>query len=176
MVVHLRATVRTEYDDYKRSCHSACLQVPLILSGPGFDRGRRIKELVSTAGIPKTILACAGIDVGENMVGEDLHKIPQGLQTDNKNYVFAQISESRVGRCVRTEEFLYSVYAPGKNGSLAEGSDYYEDDFLYDLKSDPYELNNLIDDAAYEGIKKELASLLIKAIYEAEGRRVAIGP
>lgn len=164
------------FDDYKRSCHSACLQVPLILSGPGFDRGRRIKELVSTAGIPKTILACAGIDVGENMVGEDLHKIPQGLQTDNKNYVFAQISESRVGRCVRTEEFLYSVYAPGKNGSLVEGSDYYEDDFLYDLKSDPYELNNLIDDAAYEGIKKELAGLLIKAIYEAEGRRVAIGP
>lgn len=62
-------------DDYKRSCHSACLKVPLVIAGPGYSGGRRVKDLVSTASLPKTMLAMAGIYVGDQMVGEDLKDV-----------------------------------------------------------------------------------------------------
>lgn len=147
-------------DDYKRSCHSSCLHVPLIIAGPGYRGGRRIKELVSTASLPKTFLAMAGIEE-EEMIGENLKNVVDGKVEGRVNEVFAQISESRVGRCVRTEKYLYSVYAPDKEGFTYPDSDIYADDFLYDLEKDPYELQNLIYDKAYNDIKKEMAEKLI---------------
>ncbi|GKX29696.1 sulfatase [Vallitalea longa] len=149
------------YDDYKRSCHSACLHVPLIISGPGFKGGKRIKDLVSTASLPKTFLSMIGVDVENNMIGEDLKKIVDGDTKGRVNEVFAQISESRVGRCVRNEKYLYSVYAPNKNGGEYMDSDIYEEDFLYDLEKDPYELDNLVYDERYKNIKKDMAERLI---------------
>ena len=66
-----------------------------------------VEELVSTESLPKTILALAGVDVGEAMIGENLLDVVE-KRTDNRpNQVFAQISESRVGRCVRTPDYLY---------------------------------------------------------------------
>ncbi|MFI3215142.1 MAG: sulfatase-like hydrolase/transferase [Eubacteriales bacterium] len=150
------------YDDYKRSCHSACLHVPLIIWGPGFNTGKRVKELVSTASLPKTMVAMAGVDVGDNMIGEDLKQIADGNYGERNNRVFAQISESRVGRCIHTEDYLYSVYAPGIQGGIVGGSDYYEDDFLYDLKKDPFELHNLIHDPEYKEVRDELAKMLVE--------------
>ena len=148
------------YDDYKRSCHSGALHVPLIISGPGFNTGSRIKELVSTASLPKSFLAMAGIDVGANMIGENLKDVADGIYTERENQIFAQISESRVGRCIRTENYLYSVYAPHKDGGLYAGSDVYEEEFLYKLADDPFELNNLIMEEGYSLVKRTLAAKL----------------
>lgn len=152
----------TGSDDYKRSCHSACLKVPLVISGPGFRGGKRIKDLVSTCSLPKTFLAMGGVDVGNKMIGEDLKSIAEGNIQGRKNRIFAQISESRLGRCIRTENYLYSVCAPGKDGWSEGSSDIYVEDFLYDLKRDPYELNNLVKDPAYSEIRRELAMQLIE--------------
>ena len=146
------------FDDYKRSCHSACLHVPLVIAGPGFRGGQRVKELVSTASLPKSFLAMAGIDAGDAMIGENLHEVAQGKARDN--IIFAQISESRVGRCVRTPEYLFSVYAPGKSGVNDMNSETYHVDFLYDLKTDPWELNNLAENPAFGEIRREMAEKL----------------
>lgn len=149
------------YDDYKRSCHSGCLHVPLIISGPGFRGGNKIKDLVSTASLPKTFLAMGGIDVKDAMIGEDLNKVVHGDIEGRVNEIFAQISESRVGRCVRNEKYLYSVYAPNKNGGEYAQSDVYKEDFLYDLEKDPFELNNLVNDEKYKNVRSEMAKRLI---------------
>lgn len=148
------------YDDYKRSCHSGCLHVPLVVSGPGWRGGKRIQDLVSTASLPKTWLAMAGIDVGDRMIGEDLKQVAEGRTENRVNEVYAQISESRVGRCVRTPEYLYSVYAPGKDGRKFMDSDVYEDDFLYDLKKDPHELCNLVGNPDYADVREEMVKRL----------------
>ena len=155
------------FDDYKRSCHDGCLHVPLVFRGPGFTGGKRVSELVSTASLPKTILAIAGVDVGERMIGEDLGALAQGRAIGHEDVVFAQISESRVGRCVRTRDWLYSVYAPGQSGAECAGSDCYADDFLYDLNHDPNELHNLAGDPAYRSVRDELARLLIREMTRA---------
>lgn len=155
------------YDDYKRTCHSSALHVPLIIAGPGFKGGRRVRELVSTASLPKTFLSMAGISIGDEMIGENLRCVADGETEGRENVIFAQISESRVGRCVRTKDYLYSVYAPGINGGERAGSSVYVDDFLYDLSKDPYELNNLVGNKDYDEIRDQMADLLVRQMEKA---------
>jgi len=156
------------YDDYKRSMHDACLKVPFVIAGGPFKGGVDFEDLVSTASLPKTICALAGVNVGDDMIGENLVDVVEGKLPERKNEIFAQISESRVGRCIRTPKYAYSVYAPGINGGAAAASDLYADDFLYDLEKDPYELTNLIHDPAYTEIKLDLRNRLLAWIKEAE--------
>ena len=162
------------YDDYKRSCHDGCLHVPLVIAGGPYKGGVAVKDLVSTESLPKTILAIAGVDVGDKMIGENLLDVVEHNDPARPNEVFAQISESRVGRCVRTPEWLYAVYAPGVNGGEAAAADVYADDFLYDMKKDPWQLDNVVADPAYAGVKAELRQKLLDWIERAEGVRPAI--
>ena len=162
------------YDDYKRSCHDACLHVPLVIAGGPYRGGRAVEELVSTASLPKTILALAGVDVGDAMIGENLLDVVEEKADNRPNEIFAQISESRVGRCIRTARYTYSVYAPGVNGGEAAASDRYADDFLYDMEQDPHQLNNVVTDPAYAQVKAELRERLLDWIWRAEGARPVI--
>lgn len=155
------------FDDYKRSGHDSCLRVPLVISGGAYKGGKIVKELVSTASIPKTLLAMADIKETSPMIGEDLLTVVDG-STNRNNDVFAQISESRVGRIIRTEKYTYGVYAPGKNGGVYSESNEYKDDYLYDLDKDPDQKINLINDSAYLEIKKMLRVKLVERISEAE--------
>ncbi len=162
------------YDDYKRSCHDAALHVPLVIAGGPFKGGVAVEELVSTASLPKTILALAGVDVGDAMIGENLLDVVEKKDDNRPNEVFAQISESRVGRCIRTARYTYSVYAPGVNGGEAAAAGRYSDDFLYDMEKDPHQLNNVVADPAYLQVKAELRSRLLDWIERAEGTRPVI--
>ena len=162
------------YDDYKRSCHDACLRVPLVIAGGPYKGGKVVEELVSTESLPKTILALAGVDVGDAMIGENLLDVVEKKNPERPNEVFAQISESRIGRTIRTAEYTYSVYAPGVNGGEAAAADVYADDFLYDLTVDPHQLNNLIGNREYKEVKLELREHLLDWIEKAEGKRPVI--
>ncbi len=162
------------YDDYKRSCHDAALHVPLVIAGGPFKGGVAVEELVSTASLPKTILALAGVDVGDAMIGENLLDVVEKKDDNRPNEVFAQISESRVGRCIRTARYTYSVYAPGVNGGETAAADVYADDFLYDMEKDPHQLNNVVADPAYVQVKEELRERLLDWIQRAEGNRPLI--
>ena len=109
----------------------------------------------------------ADIKAEDEIIGENLKDVVDGKFKYRSNEIFAQISESRVGRCIRTADYLYSVYAPDKNGYDFAESDIYEEDFLYDLKKDPYELNNLVKDPDYEEVREELANKLRHYIVKA---------
>lgn len=166
---------RNGYDDYKRSCHDSCLRVPLIMAGPGFPKGTVIHDLVSTISLPKTILSLAGVQVGNRMQGEDLCLLAKGQPVERKNEIFAQISESRIGRCIRTPDYLYSVYAPGINGGAQPGSSFYLPDFLYDLKQDPLQRHNLADLPEYAYLRRELGEKLLAWMRQAGEPEAVIG-
>ncbi len=154
-------------DDYKRSCHSASLRVPLVIAGPGFRGSKKVEDLVSTVSLPKTFLNIAGIDIGHKMAGENLKDVADGQLKNRDNVIFAQISESRVSRAIRTKDYLFSIYAPDKNGFDHASSQVYAPDFLYDLKKDPYEFNNLVHNTDYKDIKEEMINLLKKEMEKA---------
>ena len=134
---------KTRNGEYKRSCHDSSIRVPAAAAGPGFDGGGRVDSLVSLIDLPPTLLDAAGIAVPEVMQGRSAMPLLRGGAADWPAEVFVQISESQVGRCIRTGRWKYAVKAPGADGWEASGSPMYREDCLYDLSADPYELTNL---------------------------------
>jgi arylsulfatase A-like enzyme len=141
---------KTRNSEYKRSCHESSIHVPTLFYGPGFQGGGRVHELVSLVDLPPTLLDAAGIPAPPQMVGKSILSLLRGDRKGWPEEVFVQISESQVGRAVRTHRWKYSVFAPGKNGNHDSESDHYVEEFLYDLECDPYELTNLIGLKSHE--------------------------
>lgn len=158
---------RTRNGEYKRSCHEASIRVPMIACGPGFEGGKVIKDLVSLIDIAPTIVATGGATPPPSMHGRPLQQLVDGSAKDWPEEVFVQISESHVGRAIRTKKWKYSVRARDKKGGVDPGSDTYTEDFLYDLENDPHERKNLVADPAYADIRAELAERLKKRMVEA---------
>lgn len=158
---------KTRNKAYKRSCHDSSIRVPAALQGPGFNSGGRITELVSLIDIPPTLLDAAGIEVPEHMQGRSILPLSRKTSDTWPKEVFVQISEDKVARAIRTDRWKYSVVAPGKNGWEVPGSDSYEEEFLYDLQADPYELKNLIGMEWCQEITKELRDRLITRMVQA---------
>jgi len=162
------------YDDYKRTAHDAALKVPLIISGGEFNQNKVVKDLVSTQSLAKTILSIANIDDDGEMIGENLLDVVNGVNDNRANEVYAQISESRVGRCIREEKYMYSIYAPDVNGGAIASATFYKDDYLYDLEKDPYQLNNLIEDDSYIEIKSKLREKIKSWVKKVEDIDISI--
>lgn len=81
--------------------------------------------------------------------------------------VFVQISESQVGRAVRTHRWKYSVTAPGKDGTRGPTSDHYVEECVYDLKADPYELTNLVGLQSHREVATVMRERLVRRMIEA---------
>ncbi len=159
---------RTRNNEYKRSCHDGCVRTPLIACGPGFEGGKVISDnLISLIDLPPTITAAAGLKKLDTMQGNALQGLVDGSAADWPEEVFIQISESQVGRAIRTKKWKYSVYAPDKSGSQDADSDRYVEQFLYDLEADPNERDNLVSDPAYIGVRAELAEKLVQQMTKA---------
>jgi arylsulfatase A-like enzyme len=167
---------KTRNSEYKRSCHESSIHTPAALQGPGFNGGRRIEELVSLVDWAPTLLDAAGLPVPEEMQGRSILPLVRGENTDWPEEVFIQISESQVGRAIRTHRWKYSVFAPEKDGRTDPASERYVEQFLYDLEADPYELNNLIGRPSHLEIAAGLRERLLKRIVEAGEARPVIEP
>ena len=151
---------KTRNDEYKRSGHEASIRVPTAVQGPGFDAGGRRRELISLLDLPPTLLDAAGIEVPDDMQGRSLMPLLRAEESDWRDDVFVQISESQVGRALRTARWKYGVTAPDRSGRNDPGSERYLEEFLFDLEADPYELHNLIGSAAHGAVCEELADRL----------------
>ena len=77
-----------------------------------------------------------------------------------------QISEAQVGRAVRTHRWKYGVDAPDAQGSNGPGADRYEEQYLYDLQADPYELNNLIGLESHREVAQVMKQRLVRRMEE----------
>ncbi|MFV0503147.1 MAG: sulfatase-like hydrolase/transferase, partial [Lachnospirales bacterium] len=142
---------KTRNSEYKRSCHENSIRIPLVINGPKFKGGKVIKDLVSLMDIPPTFLNAANIDIPKAMVGNPLQNLLENPENWKKE-IFIQISESQVGRAIRTKKWKYSVRALNKDGWIDKDSKLYFEDFLYDLESDPFEERNLVREKEYENI------------------------
>ena len=147
----------------------------MVIYGPRFTGGRVIEELVSLIDLPPTVLAAGGRETPDSMRGRPLQSLVDDTATDWPEEVFLQISESHCGRAIRTKKWKYSVRAPEKKGSDPD-SDIYVEDYLYDLKSDPHERNNLVSDPGYAGIRAELAERLKRRMVQAGEEKPGIRP
>jgi arylsulfatase A-like enzyme len=158
---------KTRNGEYKRSCHESSIRVPTAISGPGFQAGGQLRELVSLVDLTPTLLDAAGIPVPDHMQGRSILPLVKREKVDWPEEVFVQISESQIGRAVRTQRWKYGVTAPGFKGGEAPGAERYEEQYLYDLMADPYELNNLLGRESHREVADVLKGRLIRRMLEA---------
>jgi arylsulfatase A-like enzyme len=152
---------RTRNSEYKRSCHDASIRTPLIVRGPGFPCGKRVKNMVSLLDLPPTVLKAAGREPPADYRGRPLQDLVAGEAMDWPEDVFVQLSEAGCGRALRTPKWKYSILAVDKPRD-APSSDVYEEAFLYDLEADPHERNNRVGDPALRHVRENLAKRLIE--------------
>jgi len=152
---------RTRNSEYKRSCHEASIRLPMVACGPGCRGGKVKDDLVSLVDVPPTLLEWAGIEAPEHYHGRSLQPLVDGTAVDWPDEVFVQISESQVGRAIRTKRWKYCIDAPDKSGWRDADSPRYVEQYLYDLQADPHERTNLVGDPGYRQVADELAERLI---------------
>jgi uncharacterized sulfatase len=162
---------RNRNSEYKRSCHDASIHVPMILKGPGFEGGVVREEITSLLDIPATLLAAAGVELPADWQGRPLQQVEAN---DWRSVNFSQLSESQVGRCIRTERWTYSVSRSvddwkSKGEKPPAACEFYVEDFLYDNENDPQQQQNLIADPAYAEIREKLKATLLDQIKTFEG-------
>ena len=158
---------KTRNSEYKRSIHESSIRVPTAIIGPGFQGGGRVTGLVSLVDLPPTLLDAVGLPVPEAMQGYSVCSLLRGGEANWPEEVFIQVSESQVGRAVRTSRWKYSVTAIDKQGWIDMDSDRYSEEFLYDLQADPYELCNLIGLVSHQKVTGVLRKRLVQRIIEA---------
>jgi len=163
---------RTRNSEYKRSCHDGCLRIPMVACGPGFTGGRVVEELVSNIDLPPTLLQAAGIPAPDVYHGRALQPLADGSARDWPREVFAQISESQTGRCVRTDRWTYSVSIPERQ----RASEVYYEEYLYDSQADPHQRTNLVLDPEYAPVRTELRETLLRRMVEAGEAEPEIRP
>lgn len=136
---------RTRNAEYKRSAHESSIHIPLLIQGPGFDHSRMIPELVSMVDVCPTLLDAMGVKIPSSVSGHSampLVELGEG-RGSWRNEVLIQISESMVGRALRTPQWTYCVADPIANVASDPGSANYDEYQMYDLSADPHQLLNL---------------------------------
>jgi len=158
---------KTRNAEYKRSCHDASVRVPTMLHGGPFTGGGRISQLVSLIDLPPTLLDAAGIPVPDSMSGNSILPLVRGDAVDWQEEVFIQMSESQLGRAIRSKRWKYSVSAPNGDGWDDASSEHYVESELYDLLADPEELHNRAGLKTHRAVCDVLRSRLIRRMIEA---------
>ena len=157
---------KTRNAEYKRSCEDASLHVPMIAWGGDFMGGHKVSQLVSLIDVAPTLLDCAGLEIPDAFMGNSMRRLVTGQEEGWPESVYAQISEVQTARTVRTKDWKYAVKAPVFDHTQAY-SDVYEEDKLYDLKNDPHERTNLVDDPKYADVRAQLRKLLVSYMEKA---------
>ena len=140
----------------KRAAYEESIRIPLLLRRPGLSApGTTIDRLVLNIDIAPTVLDLAGVPVPEAVQGRSLVPLLRGHSTGWRTSFLAEyFAEPRypripTWRAVRTQRWKYIRYTD------LEGMDE-----LYDLRSDPYELTNRIDDPTAQETLRELKAEL----------------
>lgn len=167
---------KTRNAEYKRSCHDASIRVPLALRGPGFDGGGALDRPVSTIDLPPTLLDAAGLEVPAEMQGRSFLPLLRDPAAEWPDDVLVQVSESEVGRAVRTARWKYYVVDPDAHAWNDAAGTRYVETALYDLANDPYELVNLAGLPSHRKVADTMRARLVARILEAGEAEPMIEP
>lgn len=152
--------------------YDACIRVPLILTGPGIQKGNVCNEIVQLEDIAPTIFDIADITPPElkifqeretpfgTSLRQNLPALPgtslfqickEGATTKGREYAYSEsfnnmfsTSPSAWARTIRNSKYRFTIYP---NGSGIQ---------LFDLQNDPDETINLADDPSMKNIRDEL--------------------
>lgn len=146
----------------KRAAYEESIRIPFVVRYPKLVKpGSRYEQMGLNIDVAPTFLELAGVTVPKSIQGKSLLPILKGDTSGWRTAFLAeyfmeqQFARVPTWQAVRTDRWKYIRYTD------LEGMDE-----LYDLKSDPYEMKNLINDAgsreAAESMTKELDRLVVE--------------
>lgn len=154
----------------KQNVYEHSVSVPLIFCGPNIPKNEKSNALAYLHDVFPTLCGLTGLEIPKSVETEDLTSVIKGEKQGVRNSMFyaynswpgdllnkKQTHNAGGGhRAVRKGEFKLIVSA--KHDVFT-----YQ---LFNVEKDPWELNNLVEDKAYESIQKDLMLELQKLIKE----------
>jgi len=132
-------------------------RVPLILRGPGIPAGRQVEQVISLIDLAPTLVQ---LTTGGEFPchGRSLLPLLQSEQPEWQSEAFAEFHGQRFFYTQRTlwrDNYKYIF-----NG--------FDEDELYDLAADPYEMRNLIRDPAFQPVLESMAGRMWEIIRQTD--------
>lgn len=132
----------------KQNLYDCSVRMPLIISGPGIEAGRRVDDLVYQHCMYATTCELAGVPRPETVEFPSLVSLLHGGNEAVYDAVFSYYLHYQ--RMVRTRTHKLIVYPQILKVQL------------FDIENDPWEMHDLGEDPASEPIKKDLMRRLVK--------------
>ena len=135
------------------------IHVPLVFKGPGIPEGIEIDSLVQHVDIMPTILDILGIK-WNRMDGKSLIPLIRGDMEKLRSAVYMEEASVERKMAIRTLDYKY-ICAPSKEEAVCKecGRIHGGVEELYDLKKDPFETNNIINQ------EREISEELRKSLF-----------
>ncbi|CAN5474523.1 sulfatase [soil metagenome] len=131
---------------FKNYIYEETTRVPLIVSGPKFPRGATRDQLVSNVDLAPTIAQLAKVAPGLTTDGRSLVPVARnpGFGTGREILFESTINGGSLG--IRSGPWVYLYNGPDETPEL------------YNLNSDPFQVNSLHANPAYASLRNQLAA------------------
>lgn len=154
----------------KRQAYEESMRVPMLAYAPGFiPAGRRIEGLVRNIDIAPTVMELAGLAVPPQMDGRSFLSLLTGQGgTEDREFLYEYYWEDAFPHtptvfALRNDQFKY-IYYHG----------IWDKDELYDLKSDPKEMHNLIRVPAFKKTRDQMRKRLWQRLQATGGMQIPL--
>ncbi len=152
----------------RRLPYEESVRMPLLLRYPPLaTAGSTVDGLVLSIDIAPTVLDVGGAKIGDHIQGRSLVPLLKGDATDWRDSVLIEFYTYENPRpwlmdmdyrAIRTDRF-----------KLIHWIQHPDEQELYDLQEDPYEMHNLIDDPKSQDLVDELRGELARLVVQAMG-------
>ncbi|WP_395627646.1 sulfatase [Daejeonella sp.] len=157
----------------KRHAYEESMRVPLMARSPALIKaGTKVKEMILNIDIAPTILELAGVKKPGKMEGNSFVSLMKGMpETNWRKEVFYEyyfenpFPQTPTQFAIRTDQFKF-IRSHGV----------WDINQLYDLKNDPFELNNLIREPKFQTVAKELNTKLWDWLEKTGGLYIPLKP
>jgi arylsulfatase A-like enzyme len=154
----------------KRTAHEPSMRIPLVLRYPGLtppEKPRVVRQMTLTTDLADSILDVCGVPLLEKTHGRSWKRLAMGQPDPGWRTSFLyhynyekQFPYTPNVRAVRTDDWKYVRYPHGDGGPDRRKAE------LFDLRRDPDEMRNLIDEPRLAGKVAELRAELDRLLKE----------
>jgi N-acetylglucosamine-6-sulfatase len=155
----------------KRCAYEASMRIPMLMRAPMFspEKGRTIEQVVANIDIAPSLLEAAGLPIPEQMDGRSFLRVVKGEGAGWRDYLLYEYfwewnyPQTPTMHALRGDRFKYIRY-----------HGIWDTDELYDLKNDPDETTNLIDDPDHLDTVTAMNARLFEILEETGGNKMSI--
>lgn len=139
----------------KHSCYETSMRIPVIVSAPGFQKGKKSSGLIESIDLYPTLAELAGLSPPSHLQGKSFVPL---LNDPGKKWKRAAIGRFGPGDTIRSDRYRYTQYTQ-KDGTLISR-------MLYDHNEDPDENRNITRNGPARPVIPGLSRMLHQTLDE----------